>query len=226
MDYAQLSPEALAFECLRTADEVAWEEFLRRFHPLIARIVLRVARRWGESSPDVLDDLIQETYLKICVGRATLLKGFRPAHDDSIFGYLKVFTANLVQDHFRASRSQKRGGGMSAASMETADSWQLSSSSVSAVEKLDRELLIKQVEICLHTLDSGVNTERDRRIFWLYYRFGMPASEIASISAIGLSTKGVESTILRLTRELRMRLGAPTNRLSGPEKEAKGIRPA
>jgi RNA polymerase sigma-70 factor (ECF subfamily) len=223
LDYTQLSPDALVLECLRTADEEAWREFLRRFHPLIARVVLRGARRWGETSPQVLDDLIQETYLKICDGRASLLKEFRPNHEGSIFGYIKVFTANLVQDHFKALHSQKRGGGTSTTALEIEDGRKIPSSSISNLEKLNRELLIKQIESCLNSLNMGINTERDRRIFWLYYRFGLPASEIASIPAIGLSTKGVESTLLRLTRELRIRLGTSGCGSAGSKTDTKGI---
>jgi hypothetical protein len=44
---------------------------------------------------------------------------------------------------------------------------------------------------------------RDQTLFWLYYRHGMSASAIASLSTIGLSVKGVESAILRLTRQVR-----------------------
>jgi DNA-directed RNA polymerase specialized sigma24 family protein len=67
---------------------------------------------------------------------------------------------------------------------------------------------LQQIDAHLGRLAVGQNLERDRRVFWLYYRVGLTANAIASLPAIGLSTKGVESTILRLTRLLRQELAA------------------
>ncbi len=105
MDHSALSAEELALTYFRSGDEKAWSEFVRRFHPLIARVVLRVARQWGETSPQAVDDLIQDTYLKICSERERLLGSFTSPHADAIYGFMKVFTANLVHDHFKASRA-------------------------------------------------------------------------------------------------------------------------
>jgi RNA polymerase sigma-70 factor (ECF subfamily) len=46
-------------------------------------------------------------------------------------------------------------------------------------------------------------SERDRQIFWLYYRQGMSAKEIAALSSLSLSVKGVESVIVRLNQLIR-----------------------
>src|ERR1700733_12575996 len=98
LDYSAMSPNDLALLCFEQSDEAAWTEFVRRFHPLIARVALRVARQWGERSPQVVDDLVQNTYLKLCAERVSLLQKFSPVHSDAIYGYIKVFTANLVHD--------------------------------------------------------------------------------------------------------------------------------
>ena len=47
---------------------------------------------------------------------------------------------------------------------------------------------------------------RDRAIFWLYYKQGLSAKAIAGIRTIGLSVKGVESTIGRMVRLLRQKM--------------------
>ena len=73
---------------------------------------------------------------------------------------------------------------------------------------LFRSILLREINAALGRLAVGQNLERDRRVFWLYYRVGLTANAIASLPAIGLSTKGVESTILRLTRLLRQELAA------------------
>jgi RNA polymerase sigma-70 factor, ECF subfamily len=205
VNYKTIAAEDLVLACLQTGDESAWAEFVRRFHPLIARVVMRVARQWGEVSPQIIDDLIQDTYLKLCADRNTFSQRFRPAHRDAVFGYIKVITVNLVHDHFKASRSQKRDSALTA-SIDAVPGHSLGPLAVSSRVALERTVLIQQVDSCLRTIAPGSKGQRDRRIFWLYYRVGLPASEIAALPTIGLSTKGVESTLLRLNRQIRERL--------------------
>jgi RNA polymerase sigma-70 factor, ECF subfamily len=50
---------------------------------------------------------------------------------------------------------------------------------------------------------TGPEQERDRTIFWLYFRQGMSTKEIASLPTIGLSAKGVGSVIERLKHSIR-----------------------
>src|SRR5262249_54164894 len=109
MDYASLSAEELVLACGQSDDAAAWQEFVRRFYRLIATVALRVARRWGGSSPQIIDDLVQETYLKLCADNLQMLRSFKSQHPDAFYGYLKVVTANLVHDHFKAVHSSKRG---------------------------------------------------------------------------------------------------------------------
>jgi RNA polymerase sigma-70 factor, ECF subfamily len=204
MDYAALSAERLILACTQTRDAAAWEEFVRRFHRLIATVALRVARRWGDSSRQVVDDLVQETYLKLCADNFYILRSFKSQHPDAFYGYVKVVTANLVHDHFKAAHSGKRGSGM----VDSAADAQITSEAGASAKSSERAILLQQVDGLLSRLAGGRNLERDRRVFWLYYRVGLTANVIASLPAIGLSIKGVESTILRLTRLLRHELAA------------------
>jgi len=50
---------------------------------------------------------------------------------------------------------------------------------------------------------TGPDQERDRMIFWLYFRQGMSTKEIASLPTVGLSAKGVGSFIERLKHGIR-----------------------
>ena len=54
----------------------------------------------------------------------------------------------------------------------------------------------------------GPDQERNRTIFWLHYRAGLSARAIAELPGMGLTTKGVESILMRITRELRERMSA------------------
>jgi RNA polymerase sigma-70 factor (ECF subfamily) len=225
VDYSSLSPQALVLACADTGDELAWQEFIRRFHRLIAAVVLRTAHRWGEMSPQIVDELIQETYLKFCADKCRLLRSFHSTQDDAIYGYVKVVTANLVHDHFKASRAEKRGGSVVTAPIDVDPQARCVWNPEPSTADVERKVLIQQVAACLDKVTSGPNAERDRRVFWLYYRTGLSASAIAALPATGLATKGVESTLLRLTRLVRQRL-AGHERADAASKSAKGIRAA
>jgi RNA polymerase sigma-70 factor, ECF subfamily len=222
VNYAELSPVELVLACLRTGEESAWIEFVRRFQPLIAGIVMRLARRWGEASPEVVDDLVQETYLKLCADHEMLLHRFHPKHPDAIFGYIKVFTANLVHDHFKALYATKRGARLatSAADCDQETKWVSPNSDAKSIE---RDVLIGQIDACLRVVGSGQNFERDRKIFWLYYRAGLTASAIAALPAIALTIKGVESTLQRMTRQVRERLAPSLREARSEDDSRKGI---
>ncbi len=207
MDFAALSTEELVLKCVESGDAAAWEEFIRRFHPPIARVALRVARRWGACTPQLIDDLVQETYLKLCANNFRLLRSFKSQHPDAFYGYLKVVTSNLVHDHFKTAHSAKRGSGAA----EAGDYPEIvananSSSAPTAAQSSERQILLQEFDGLLRKLALGHQAERDRKIFWLYYRTGLTASAIAALPSIGLSTKGVESTIGRLTKLLRQEM--------------------
>src|SRR5262249_11427184 len=158
-------------------------------------------------SPQLIDDLVQETYLKLCADNFRLLRRFKSQHQDAFYGYLKVVTANLVHDHFKAAHSSKRGSG----TIESAIDEPVASATdvagvASAAKSSERAVLLREIDAMLSRLAAGPQLQRSRRIFWLYYRFGFTASAIAALPYIGLNTKGVESTILRLTRLLRQEL--------------------
>jgi RNA polymerase sigma-70 factor (ECF subfamily) len=209
VDYCSISAEDLFVACLRTGEEPAWAEFVRRFEPLLLRIIIKVAGHWGERSPQVIDELVQDTYLKLCSDRQAILISFHPAHPDSVYGYLKVFAANLAQDHFKATRARKRGGSLK---IESTDDHPITIESVSFSshhQHIERSVLVKEIENIVAALVVGPNADRDRLIFWLYYRSGLAANAIASMPSIGLTTKGVESTLQRLTTQIRNHVCGP-----------------
>jgi len=203
MDYQSLSAEQLVLACGQSDDTAAWQEFVRRFHRLIASVAFRVARRWGEPSPQVIDDLVQETYLKLCADKFQILRSFKSHHPEAFYGYLKVVTANLVHDHFKAVHSSKRGSDAIQLAIDAQPASVVAVLRATSNCTSDREILMREIDATLSQIAAGPQLPRSRRIFWLYYRVGLTASAIAALPYIGLSTKGVESTILRLTRLLR-----------------------
>jgi RNA polymerase sigma-70 factor (ECF subfamily) len=191
--------------CAKSREVAAWDEFVSRFHRPIGLSVLRAARLWGETPQQVVDDLVQETYVKLCSDNCRLLLAFATQHSDAISGYIKTIAANLVHDYFKSRYSQKRGAGRPQESLEHIDP-------VAGVEILggpgaiERQILLKEIDQYLDECSVGPEQERDRLIFWLYYQQGFSAKAISALPTVGLTAKGVESAILRLTRLIRERI--------------------
>jgi RNA polymerase sigma-70 factor (ECF subfamily) len=209
--------------CAEKGEARAWEEFIRRFNKLLATVVMRTARRWGEATPQVVDDLIQEAYLKFCADRCRLLREFRPQHPDAIYGFLKVVAANVVHDHFKAQRASKRGASEALPLREEIEPGARNGSSGSS-EAIERGILLAQVDDVLLRRVPEPGRGRQRMIFWLYYRDGLTTRAIAALPFVELSTKGVESAIHRLTRLVRNELVERSSRMEIEPKGEKGLR--
>ncbi|HEY6348220.1 MAG TPA: sigma-70 family RNA polymerase sigma factor [Candidatus Angelobacter sp.] len=203
MSYDSQDTCELIRACADPRNSAAWQEFIRRFHKLIAGVAMRTCARWGEYSGGAADDLVQDTYLKLCADNCRLLLEFQGPHPDAIFGFIKVVTANIVNDHFRALHAEKRGGGVNP---EDINSVQCAtdcdqSGSLSAIQ---RAVLLGEIDHCLERCTQGESGERDRLIFRLYYGpCGFSAKDIAALPDVKLTVKGVESAILRITRLVR-----------------------
>jgi RNA polymerase sigma-70 factor, ECF subfamily len=198
MEYRSASANDLAGWCADVANQAAWQEFVRRFQRPIALVVLRTARGWGEPATALVDDLVQETFLRLCADNCRLLRGFVSRQPDSILGYLKVIAANVAHDHFRAQASLKRGGDLRRVEAETDETESLPAP-VQQTNAVEVGLQLAEIDRKMQAFPKDVLSERDRTIFWLYYRQGFTARDIGEIPAFGLTVKGVESSIHRTT---------------------------
>jgi RNA polymerase sigma-70 factor, ECF subfamily len=205
---ASVSIEELIRRCATSRSPEAWEEFVRRFHRLIATVILRTAGRLGDASKHTVDDLLQETYLKLCADNFRILRTFEQQHPDAFTGYVKVITANVVRDHFKSVHTQKRGSGQ-LEQIEEDFVPSATEGSAGSPQSIERAVLIQELNRHLDLCTAGPDHERNKRIFWLHYRAGLSARAIADLPSIRLSSKGVESILSRLTRDLRQRMAEP-----------------
>jgi RNA polymerase sigma-70 factor, ECF subfamily len=224
--YSSISIEELVRRCAASRSPEAWEEFVRRFHRLIASVVLRTASRLGDSAKQTVDDLIQETYLKLCADDFRILRSFEQQHPDAFTGYIKVVTANVVRDHFKSFHTQKRGAGH-LEQIEEDFVPAAGEDSAGSPKSIERAVLIQEIKEHLDICLAGPDQERNRQIFWLHYRAGLSARAIADLPGIGLTTKGVESIIMRVTKDLRERMAEPKPGLQNRiQREPEGFLPA
>lgn len=63
--------------CLERGNEPAWKLFVETFQPLIASSVSRVVGRYGPPNAALVDDLVQDTFLRICREDARILHQFK-----------------------------------------------------------------------------------------------------------------------------------------------------
>jgi len=190
--------------CLESKQEALWTEFVNRSHPTIAGVIVKTIRRWTRPDPGLVDDMVQETYLKLCLNNFRALRHFVSQHENSVFGFLKVVASNTVRDHFRAVYSQKRGSGMTHIPLYCVSLAELND----AFPVAERRIHLQTVDTCLETYVGGSNSARDRMIFWLYYREGLTAKAISELPSIRLGVKRVENTIWRLVHLLRAKMNS------------------
>jgi DNA-directed RNA polymerase specialized sigma24 family protein len=78
-----------------------------RFCDDIALAARRALCNRGVVSPDaILDDLLQDTYMKLHDPERNPLSRFEPTHPASVRAFLRVVTMNLVYDHLRVGRRE------------------------------------------------------------------------------------------------------------------------
>jgi RNA polymerase sigma-70 factor, ECF subfamily len=202
-----LSSEGLVKACVGLDNEAAWAEFIRRFQPLIAKVAGRMTHRHSPQAPQHLsDDLIQETYLRLCADDYRLLRRFEFRHQESIFGFLKVVAASVVLDHFKADLAQKRDANQTDALSEH-DPLDRPCPGSGGCISMEDTITLRQIDDIICTHYTGDMLVRNRAIFWFYHRDGMTAQAIASIPWIGLTTKGVETTLRKMKHMIQSHVG-------------------
>jgi RNA polymerase sigma factor (sigma-70 family) len=204
MDPKKLSIQELLQLCLATQDAALWQEFVCRVQPLISKVVGRTVRRcrWRPPDPALVDDLIQDTFMKLFANDYRALREFQFEDENRFFGFIKTVASHVVQDYIRKVNSDKHGGGLKEEDIEK-ESITLPAPSSNP----DRQILINQILYCLQRLSSQPNFKRDMLIFQLYYFDGLTAADIGDRPDIGLGVKTVESALLRLIRFLKGELG-------------------
>jgi RNA polymerase sigma-70 factor, ECF subfamily len=200
--YSSLSLKDVVCLCAGPCDDAAWEEFVSRVGKPISLTVMRTASLWGEASRSLVEDLVQVTYLKLWEDGCRLLRDFAIQHPEAILGYVKKAAANATHDYFKHGHSQSSGGGNPHVSTSDVDP-EAGKEVQGSQEKIAFGVFLNELDDHLKRGLTGPDRERDRTIFWLYFRQGMSAKEIASLPTIGLGNKGVGSVIERLKHCIR-----------------------
>jgi RNA polymerase sigma-70 factor (ECF subfamily) len=188
-------------DCLRSGSQSAWTTFVSQFHRVIQAAIFRTSRRCSILSPGLAEDLIQEVYLRLFANDCKVLREFRSSEPKALYGLIQAVAVTVTLDHFRSWSAEKRGSGQEQVSPDS-ETIQIPSLG-SPEEEIARSLLLERIDRCLKEIIPAETADRDRRVFWFYFRHGFTAREIAALPGTGLSDKGVESLLHRLTHQLK-----------------------
>jgi len=128
-----------------------------------------------------VEDLVQVTYVKLWAGGCRLLRDFAIQRPEAILGYLKKTAANTAHDYFKHGHSQSSGGDKPHVSTSDVDP-EAGEEVHGSQEKIAFEVFLNEIDEHLKRCLTGPDQERDRMIFWLYFRQGMSTKEIASLA--------------------------------------------
>jgi RNA polymerase sigma-70 factor (ECF subfamily) len=201
VDWPSFPPDRLAQACAQAGSAEAWEEFMRRYHPVITAAAVRASRQWGQGFASEIDDIVQEIYLRICGDGARLLTNFRNPRPEAMFGYMKVVATNIAHDYFRKKTAAKRGA-------RSTSSTEVVGDIPAPFRDLTRQISLAEIDrVLLNHTEQSENGRRDRIVFQLYYRQGFTSQAISELPGIELNSKGVEGVLHRLTKAIRAAIG-------------------
>jgi|SRR5215469_2747138 len=169
-------------EKIKAGDEKALSAFLdtirHQIRPVIRRMVMPSRHK------DLVDDITQDALVRIMQNLN------RIAESRNILSSCIAIAKHTCIDY---KRKQQVGGNLGHA---------ISEEEIRTTSDIQHNLLVKEIDEHLQAFD-----QRERTVFWLYYRYGLTAREISPLC--GLTEKGVESLLLRMARFVRSKVAEP-----------------
>jgi len=139
---------------------------------------------------ELLDDLEQNAFLKLWPNDQKVLRRFTWPDDNSIFRYMRVVAASVVIDYCRKNNRE--------IFLDPEDLALIMDKTFAGHRPSDLEIMRGEIDKYLRTFAS----ERDRQIFWFFYRWGLTAKQIANLPGINLPVRKVENILQGLVRRL------------------------
>jgi RNA polymerase sigma-70 factor (ECF subfamily) len=194
MDFEKLPIRELLDHCLRTDNERAWDEFVKRIMPTISGVVCNRMSRAGRSDRGLVQDLVHDTLIKLFDKDKDALRRLEWRHDDGIYGYLKVVATRVVIDFFRKRKIVEEN---------VEETLQASEDGRFSQERLLNNRRCAEVERVLDRLNPP---PVEKTMFFFYFQNGFTAKEISEMPGVNSSVKRVETILSRLVRQIRAEL--------------------
>jgi RNA polymerase sigma-70 factor (ECF subfamily) len=197
------SAKALLARCAHSDDPTTWRSFEKFFKPrLLAGITRTLWRSHQRTDPDMVDELLQETWCRLLAGERRILKAFAGDTEGAACVYLMRVAESVTLDRLRRGAATKRGSEFSLIRGRTAESLanRIRDPGASPEAQAVRKDLWKRFwKRCEH-LSGSRDADRDLEILDLALFQGWTSREIAV--AKGLRPSTVDTVIHRLRRRL------------------------
>jgi RNA polymerase sigma factor (sigma-70 family) len=186
----------LVSACVR-GDKASWEEFVRRYCRLIYFFVRRtLARHEVKADPDLLDDLVSETFCSLLEDECRLLRQYSPRYRFSTWLGVIVHSRTL---------NALRGKNLGVASPPPDDAGKgRLEALLSDPAQEPGQMALDRKRMRLIREAKERLAARDRLILTMFYEDDASLSEIAL--ALGVSYNSVRPLILRAQERLRKAL--------------------
>ena len=227
LNFSQLSNEQLISICREQHSnsnlfDLAWVEFKIRFDQYIRLYIkktIRMVNPGAENYQELLEDLIQEVYLKLLSEDCQALKEFRGGKENSFLAYLARISANIVMERGRRGQANKRRAITISIEKMLSSSESCSYAGRSVIkDHLSHSndpistIYAQEIRDLLEQVLTGPNRERDKQIFELWAVDGFTYQEIAHMGFFSLQETSIDSIIRRTRSKLLKALKRKTAR--------------
>ncbi len=209
---------ALWRQCV--ARDADWASLVRRVDPMLRSTLSGLGRSYGVYlNRDLLDEVIQETWVRLLQNDRRVLRGCRGRSETSILTYLRRVARSALIDWLRARRALKRGPAVElsidALDALAGDGFDVPSRAASPLDALHvQELRRRFRRECGFVARPGGTARRD---VWITERMvvdGWSSREAAHVVQLAPAT--VATVFGRMRRQLRRRgLLMPARLVSG-----------
>ncbi len=200
---------ALWHQCV--ARDADWASLVRRVDPMLRSTLSGLGRSYGVYlNRDLLDEVIQETYVRLLQNDRRVLRGCRGRSETTILSYLRRVARSTLIDWLRSRRALKRGRAveLSIDALDVLagdfDGFDIPSRASSPLDAIYlQELRRRFRRECWCVARPGGTARRD---IWITERMvvdGWNSREAAG--AVQLAPATVATVLSRMRRELRRR---------------------
>jgi RNA polymerase sigma factor (sigma-70 family) len=217
MDLKSLSNTKLVKLCAKEpSNQQAWTEFHARFHEHIRLTSARECCRKNLNAASLLDDLVQNVYLRLVQKNCKALWDYEGRSDNAIYKYLAVIAHSAVGEYWTRIRAQKRYA--KEVSLEVpvsgfpdeGEPFRLSDTirnpDPDPDDALIRESERQEIEQRLDEILPEKSKDRDKFIFKLHFYKDFSPAQIAEQCGIPLSEKRIGNIITDIKKRLAARL--------------------
>ena len=207
--------------------EAAWSRFVEQFGSHVRLAALRRVRAEQaktsrlEAGPlrELVEDLTQDVFVRLVSHERAALARFIGRHELSLKSYLGAITANVVRDHFKALRRQKRPSDR--VHFHRQDSGELLDlDQVFFSEEPGPEERALSAELRNYIEHGETSNAKDKMLYQLYFIQGLTMREIAEIRDLNMTERAVENGLRRIKAALKRHVNPDANAEPNPEKTA------